>query len=180
MKHMRAPPLALFAAILFGCGFVVAVAAENGSTKPKAYSAPRTPEGKPDLQGIWANNNATPLERPKSLEGRAFLTEEEVAALRKRQEEIFSGDGDAAFGDAIFEAVISDVHKYKPTTFDVSTGNYNAFWLVGRDFDNRTALITDPADGRMPTMTEVGMERLSKNLGTRALNEGPEARSLSK
>src|SRR4051812_31415859 len=90
----------------------------DARTEAKAYSPPRTPDGKPDLQGIWANNNATPLERPKSLAGRARLTEEEVDALRKRQEEIFAGDGDAAFGDAIFEAVISDVHKYKPTTFD--------------------------------------------------------------
>ena len=52
----------------------------------------------------------------------------------------------AAFGDAIFEAVLLDVQKYKPTTFDVPTGNYNAFWLVERDFDNRTSLITDPPD----------------------------------
>ena len=63
---------------------------------------------------------------------------------KQRYEEIFAGDGDAAFGDAIFEAVLSDVQKYKPTTFDVPTGNYNAFWLVGREFDNRTSLITDP------------------------------------
>jgi hypothetical protein len=136
-------------------------------------------DGKPSLEGIWANNNATPLERPKSLAGRAFLTEEEVAALRKRQDEIFAGDGDAAFGDAIFEAVISDVHKYKPTTFDASTGNYNAFWLVERDFDNRTSLITDPADGRIPAMTDAAKARSARSMSSRSLNEGPEARSLS-
>ena len=27
-------------------------------------------DGQPDLQGIWVNNSATPLERPKALEGR--------------------------------------------------------------------------------------------------------------
>jgi hypothetical protein len=145
----------------------------------KHYSPPRLTDGKPDLQGIWANNNATPLERPKSLAGRAQLTDEEVAALRKRQEEIFSGDGDAAFGDAIFEAVISDVHKYKPTTFDASTGNYNAFWLVERDFDNRTSLITDPADGRIPPMTEEGKQRLAHNMSMRSQADGPESRSTS-
>src|ERR1044071_3100346 len=27
------------------------------------WSAPRTPDGHPDLQGVWANNNVTPLDR---------------------------------------------------------------------------------------------------------------------
>jgi hypothetical protein len=146
-------------------------------TKP--YSPPRMPDGKPDLQGIWANNNATPLERPKMLADRAFLTPEEVEALRSRQEEIFAGDGDAAFGDAIFEAVLSDVAKYKPTTFDASTGNYNAFWLVEREFDNRTSLITDPPDGRMPPLTEAAKLRNQENARKRGNNDGPEARNLS-
>src|SRR5262249_53900560 len=88
-------------------------------------------------------------------------------------------DGDAAFGDAIFEAVISDVHKYKPTTFDASTGNYNAFWLVERDFDNRTSLITDPADGRIPPMTEAATARAASRQSAGSRNEGPESRSLS-
>ena len=32
-------------------------------------SLPSTPWGDPDLQGIWANNNATPLQRPEAFEG---------------------------------------------------------------------------------------------------------------
>jgi hypothetical protein len=145
----------------------------------KKYAPPRLFNGKPDLQGVWANNNATPLERPKILEGRAQLSPDEVEALRKRQEEIFAGDGDAAFGDAIFEAVLSDVKKYKPTTFDASTGNYNAFWLVEREFDNRTSLITDPPNGRMPSMLDAARERNAREFRNRSAADGPESRTLA-
>jgi hypothetical protein len=157
-----------------------AFAAHSNETKQSSapYVPPLTSDGKPDLQGVWTNNSATPLERPKSLAGRAILTEEEVAALRKRYAEIFAGDGDAAFGDGIFEAVLSDVKSYKPTSFDVATGNYNAFWLVEREFDNRTSLITDPTDGRIPALVAGASTRQASRSRARS-NDGPEGRSLA-
>ena len=44
-------------------------------TPTSAKGIPRMADGHPDLQGNWLNNSATPLERPKELEGRQFLTD---------------------------------------------------------------------------------------------------------
>ena len=54
--------------------------AAHGQT-PEAWEPPRMPDGRPDLQGVWLNNVATPLERMPALAERSHLTDEEVATL---------------------------------------------------------------------------------------------------
>src|ERR1700692_1862954 len=54
------------------------------TTEAKTWIVPRTPDGQPDLQGIWSNATLTPLERPPELAGKQFLTEEEGAEYEKR------------------------------------------------------------------------------------------------
>ena len=135
--------------------------------KTKAtYSAPRTPDGHPDFQGSWVNNIATPLERPKELGGRALLTDQELADMKRKAHELFdNGKSDAAFGDSVFNTVYANVKGIKSgfKSVDGETGDYSSVWTVDRDWENRTSLITDPPDGRMPALTPAGQKRREAN-----------------
>src|SRR5215467_6253879 len=151
------------------------------SPKPRSdggWTVPRTVDGQPDLQGTWANNNATPLERPVELAGKATLTDAEVAMLKARSARLFGGDGDAAFGDQLFVALLTNPDKFVST--DGRTGDYNQFWLPDRVFDNRTSLVVDPSDGRIPALTPAAQRRLAADAAARLpLPLGPEDRSMS-
>ncbi len=137
---------------------VLALIANPVTAQESSWSAPRTAFGQPDLQGTWANNNATPLQRPEVLGDRAYLSDEELSAIQSKAAELFALDtGDAAFGDSVFTAALAEAQNF--TSRDRATGNYNQFWMVERDWDNRTSLITTPANGRLPAQTQAAKMR---------------------
>ena len=108
-----------------------------------AYTPPRTPWGDPDLQGVWDNHTVVPMQRPANLAGKKTFTEAELAARAKARvtNEPLCNQND----ERCAKATAADLDKL-PT--------YNGFWTP-QDFvyDNRTSLIEDPADGRLPPMT---------------------------
>src|SRR5690348_5180592 len=53
------------------------------AAKSKNWTAPRTPDGHPDLQGVWTNATITPMERPPALANKPTLTDAEAAKLEK-------------------------------------------------------------------------------------------------
>ena len=134
---------------------LAALSAAPGSAQEGDWTLPRTPDGQPDLQGVWANNNATPLERPAEWAGKERLTDEELAELKAAAAQAVD-DGDALFGDQL---VLAAIQKTKATSYDPTTGNYNQFWVVDRDFNNRTSLVIDPPDGRIPALTASARDR---------------------
>jgi hypothetical protein len=111
----------------------------------RAWTAPRTPDGKPDIQGTFTFSTITPLQRPAALQGKETLNAEEAAAFEASENERQNRD-------------LFDPEKGQPSAGYAprSQGgvlSYNEFWyergsqLTG---DKRTSLITDPPDGRIP------------------------------
>ena len=140
----------LLAAVVAVVALAAPAAAQDGD-----WTLPRTPDGQPDLQGVWANNNATPLERPPEWAGKERLTDEELAELRAAAA-LAVDDGDALFGDQL---VLAAIERTQATSYDPTTGNYNQFWIAERDFNDRTSLVVDPSDGRLPALTASARDR---------------------
>src|SRR5262245_60396310 len=59
----------------------VSLSAQSPTPSGGAWTASRTPDGHPDLQGIWTTHTYTPLVRPARYALQEFLTDEEAAEL---------------------------------------------------------------------------------------------------
>ena len=157
--------------------FTPAPAAGQGDTGESGWMLPRTADGHPDLQGVWANNNVTPFERPPQWAGKEWLTDEELAELKAAAAQVIASGLDAQFGDQlVLKALegLTDADSYD------TTGNYNQFWMADRDFTHQTSLVTDPPDGQVPALTAAAERATADRRGYRSAHpaDGPEDRSL--
>ena len=124
-----------------------ALAAQTAAPKS---SVPRTPDGKPDLQGVWTNATLTPLERPARFAGRPTMTEKEAADL-------------AAQAATRLEQQGADASTRQAPRAGGAVGSYNqAVWAdAGTQViaTLQTSLVIDPPDGRIPVRREAEQQR---------------------
>ena len=121
---------------------VVSFAGQTRSADGAASTSPRTAWGEPDLQGVWDFRTLTPMERPDELADKQVLTAEEAAQFQQVQ--------------------LADIAARDDEVPDDIVGNYNQFW-----FDrgttvvetNRTSLVVDPPDGRIPALTPAAQQQ---------------------
>ena len=131
------------------------------SQAAKAWTPPRTPDGRPDLQGYWTNDTFTPLERPPELAGKELFTEEEAAAYLKRRLDQFLAQpkDNIHYDDAVWQGE-----------------NY------AKEPNRHTSLIVDPRDGRIPPLTPEAEQRAAALAAARR-SSGPadsaQSRSLA-
>jgi len=154
MSSRRGAPLFVIAMVSTILVLLVPLAAQTAGAKPRPWTPLTTADGQPDLQGVWTDTSATPLERPAAFAGRSLLTDEEVRRLKERWDRLSSSDNDFLAGDNFFLALVADLPSVNNPN---ATGT--ALNMVPRVFDNRTSLITDPADGRIPPLTPEGLKR---------------------
>ena len=145
-RWCRCPSVRLWAAAMTLVSFQpVGIAGQTPAATAKTattWKLPRTPDGQPDLQGTWTNGTVTPFERPGEISGKAFLTEEEAAALERQATERRASasrtrrPGDVG-GDN--EAFVDSGYKVLST--------------------RQTSLVVDPPDGRVPILPAAERKR---------------------
>ena len=142
----------------FAVAAAVALATAGLAAQSGNWSAPRTPWGDPDLQGVWTNTTTTPLERPSDVDAGEVLSDEERAARD-------------AQGDVAREA-----RGIEPGTGE--TGSYNNFWVERGVRMSRTSLIIDPPDGKLPLTAAEIARRADRESYRGREPAGPEDRNL--
>ncbi len=130
--------------------------AAAGEAAGQTYTAPRTPDDQPDLQGFWTNQTYTPLERPASVT-KAFYTPEEAAAIEQGRAEREASQ--------TTPGTIPDVH-YDFTQFGLDRSQST----FARNL--RTSLIIEPPDGRIPAVNAEGRRRAEERRAAREARGG--------
>jgi hypothetical protein len=162
-----------------------------------SWTAPKTPWGDPDLQGVWRNEPvATSMERPARFGQRQFMTDQELAEAMKAgpaadptaEQEEEAAAANARLADQRPRNA-NETASARPHEKALLGQEYNAWWTVGPAQKgsnnapwNRTSLIIDPPDGRLPPYTTAALDRLAaRDAARKGRGEGdaPDDRNLA-
>jgi hypothetical protein len=145
---------------------VIAGLAGTALSGQRASQTLRTPEGRPDLQGVWRVDTITPLERPAEFADKPFLTPQEASAYQARR----------------LAALNLDT---SPARAGLAGPSVNEFWAGDRGelavVAGRipTSIVVDPADGRIPPLTGARRAKQASRLEVRRLGASAAAFNTS-
>ncbi|HVS13697.1 MAG TPA: hypothetical protein VMV46_07225 [Thermoanaerobaculia bacterium] len=144
---------------------------------------PRLPSGRPDLSGTYDIATLTPLERPAQYGDSLYLTPEQAQQIEEDQRQFVARR--AQQSDPNRSA--PEVGGAPPVGLDDSArglsgagevGGYNNFWVdngdsvVMVDGKFRTSILTDPPNGRRPSLTEEARARMATLRGSFRRDDG--------
>src|SRR5882762_4155522 len=136
MRNRFLSPMMKIAIAATAVSAVISVSITRISAQAPAAPVLKTSWGEPDLQGIWTDETATPLQRSPKYANQEFFTQGQRAELDKARAAMLGRDKRVERG----------------TELDVA-GAYNAQFASVKRTGARTSMIVDPANGRMPPMT---------------------------
>ena len=169
--------------------------AKPAAAKPTAL--PRTPDGRPDLQGNWTNATITPLERQRP--DTPLVLTEEAARLDEANTQADLDARDAPRDPNRTAPPVGGVIRNSPNAEPSyleqrwragggAVGGYNTFWIdpgdkvLRVDGQPRSSIIIDPPTGRVPDYTDAARARMAKAAEARKMQgefDHPELRPLA-
>lgn len=134
-------------------GLLALVLIAAGAAHAQTYKPPRTPDGRPDFQGVWTTQFVTRIQRPKAVASTIVAPQDEasvVAVIKGKPDDIT--DPDFEFYD------VKALARVKGTL--------------------RAGQVVEPADGRIP-FTELALKSVSRSDEMFEMYDNPEERDTS-
>src|SRR5262245_955733 len=114
--------------------------ARPSQSRAAKWEQSKTPWGDPDMQGIWNNVTATPLQRSDENKDKAEVTNEEAANFERQ---------------TIERQAEGEAKPIREQSVGQRTGYAASIWFETSHklSQNRTSLLLDPKDGKLPPLT---------------------------
>ena len=131
--------------LVSGFAFLTTLMPRAGAAQGNGSTPSRTPDGRPNLAGIYSFSTITPLQRPATLAGKPTLSDGEAEAFEASENTRLNRD--------LFDPIKGQPSAGYAPRAEGGVLSYNEFWYERGNRltnDRRTSLIFDPPDGTIP------------------------------